>query len=180
MIEIERKYRLLEDTVTQVESLLDAQFKFETEVDQTDSIFLIGKSSFKDFKRGEPVARIRTVDGKSVLTVKRALNKDGDAEEYETEVSSAESARNILTALGGVLVTEVSKHRKTFSASDRALLLLDNVKHLGMFLEIEVMSDEERSDNNPEGLISRLAESLGLSSDDIEPRKYDELISALD
>lgn len=177
MIEIERKFRLTEQQRDEIErTLKDNHGPIET-VRQVDQVYLHGIDSFSDFKRGDPVVRLRTVNDESVLTYKRSINDSGDSVEHELTIGTPETMAAILMEMGYRLVTTVVKNRTIAKVGELAIMC-DSVENAGHFLEIEIMAPDENSLPVAEQQILKTAEEFGLSADDIETRKYDQLVSA--
>ncbi len=108
---------------------------------QSDQVFLKGIDSFKDFKSDMPVIRLRTVNVKTQLTYKRAVNAAGDSLELELMVESCEIMQRILEEMDYRQVTIVIKDRVEMKEGELTLVL-DKVARLGDFLELEVLREE--------------------------------------
>ncbi|HEU5187555.1 MAG TPA: class IV adenylate cyclase [Candidatus Saccharimonadales bacterium] len=176
MIEIERKFRLSPAKAADIKKSLEAKGA-STPIHQIDQVFLQGISSFKDFKPGMPVIRLRTVNGKTQLTYKRAINDAGDTLEHELAVESAEIMQKIIEEMGYTQVTLVDKTRIEVKQGGLTLVL-DKVARLGDFLELEILAEEADSGDAEERILQAAAE-FSLTPSDIEPKKYDQLVSAL-
>ena len=119
------------------------------------------------------IRRIRNL-GKSFLTYKliKDPGRNEEFDEIEVEVSSFEKAREILKRLGFREDVLIRKHRLVYKLND-VTFELSNVENIGSFLDIEVISD---SPDEAKKKIWALAEKLGLTERDVEPRLYTELI----
>lgn len=177
MIEIERKFRLTRGQAANIYEILKSDSSGSEPVRQVDKIFLKGIRSFRDFKPGMPVIRLRSINDKSYLTYKRSINASGDAIEHELRIDSPETMQKIIEEMGYSLVTCVDKERLE-SRRDNLTIALDDVSGLGNFLEIEVMTDES-DQGETEALIFETAAEFGLGRHDIEAKKYDQLVDAL-
>lgn len=176
MIEVERKYRLSNKEFDAVKSkLLKIDYSAKTH-SQIDIVFLRGIDSFKDFLPGMPVVRIRTEDGQSKLTYKKSINEQGDSIEHEVSIGNPSIMQSILEADDYRLATEVTKDRLEIKQGN-ITYALDIVKHLGFFLEIEVITENEESISRAEADIKQVALNFGLTDDAIEMKKYDQLVS---
>lgn len=178
MIEIERKFRLTPDKKAAVEAELQRRYGSITPVHQVDEIFLEGIDSFKTFKQGDPITRLRTEGDTTKFTYKRQINDSGDMLEHELTVDSADVMRAILIAMDYRPVTKVDKIRIEVQTK-LATFALDTVKHLGDFLEIEVMAEDENNLLETDIYIMTAAAELGLTKADIEPKKYDKLMTEI-
>ena len=165
MIEVETKYRLSDKQSIAVK-LKDLGFIGSEPVHQIDKVFLVNSDSFKTFKPGDPVTRIRTVNGVSSMTLKRAINKAGDTIEHEMTVDPGSSAEGFLLEMGYKSVTDVEKVRTEYKRN-----------------EITVAVDEiickEGDEENARTKVMAMASDLQLSESDIVTKKYDQLISEL-
>jgi adenylate cyclase class 2 len=176
MIEVERKFRLGKDAAAgQIRQKLSAYPS--TITDQVDEVFLQGIASFSDFKPGMPVLRLRSSNNTVTMTFKKTINTEGNALELETTLGDSETTTAILNELGFTRVTRVHKTREEFDLEDMKVAL-DTVENLGKFVEIEVLTDESMQ-KQAEKKILETAQSLGLSEQDIETKKYDYLLSHL-
>lgn len=175
MIEVEQKFRIA-DKRSLKKALLKAGYKVSPMVRQTDRIFLLKSDSFKTFKLGDPVMRIRTVNNsKTYLTYKRDVGSSGDRLEHEISVSPAATVETLLLEMGYKLVVEVKKERTEYNR-DAVSVVLDQVKRLGSFAEVEIVC-EEGGETEARLKVMAVAADLGLRTGDIETKKYDQLIS---
>lgn len=177
MIEIERKFRISPKQKTNIENYFKNNGSDLTAIRQIDQVFLLGIGSFDEFKSGMPVMRLRTVNDKTQLTHKRVVNDAGDTLEHELGVESAKIMQEILEEMGYNQVILVDKNRIELKRGELTLVL-DKVSRLGDFLEIEILSDEV-DPSGAEDEILRAAGEFGLTSADVELKKYDQLLSAL-
>jgi adenylate cyclase, class 2 len=177
MIEIERKFRLDPKRQSRIQAALIKAHGSLEPVRQVDEVFLLGMDSFKGFKPGMPVVRLRTQNGVARLAYKRKINEAGDSLEHEVVVESAETMRAILVDIGYKPVTVVAKSRVEVK-EDSVALALDTVEGLGDFLEIEIMAPDDADLSATEQRIMAMASTFGLTSDDLELKKYDELLTA--
>jgi len=178
MIEVERKFRLNKDLQAHIEEDLRANYGATVAVRQVDEVFLQGITSFADFKQGMPVARLRTIGGRTEFAYKRQLNYAGDMMEHEMSLAPAANMRAVLEDMGFHQVTLVDKTR--LEANDgRIARMVDVVVGLpDAFLEVEIIIAEGGDKVEAERQIMEVAAGYGLSEADIEPRKYDQLVVA--
>jgi adenylate cyclase class 2 len=177
MIEIERKFRLSAEQYKAIEVLLQRDYGPLKSIRQVDEVFLQGMDSFRDFRRGMPVLRLRTVNEATQLTYKRGVNDAGDSVEHELEVGSREIMRDILVDMDCRPVVIVDKIRLQTKTSPLALML-DRVTGLGDYLEIEILATDESSLVEAERQIMAKALDFGLTENDVEPNKYDQLLAS--
>ena len=75
------------------------------------------------------------------------------------------------------LPKELAEKVRLEAKIDGTSFMLDSVKGVGDFLEIEVLSQEESSIAEAEKHIMAIAVELELTDKDIELRKYDQLVA---
>jgi adenylate cyclase class 2 len=170
--EVEKKYRVNDDhaAFSIIKSLTQ---KKETEL-QTDIVFLYMSDSFKNFKPGDPVMRIRKSSAGCVLTMKKQVNAESNLE-IETIISDFESMCKILREIGFQEVVSVVKQRSVYQYED-AEICVDVVEGLGYFIEIEIMCSEEEQGAAIQR-INDIAKELSLNEDQVETQKYDFLLT---
>ena len=176
MIEIERKYRLTPAQANAVKKKVQAKGTLYPPIHQVDTIYLKGVRSFMEFTQGMPVVRIRTEDSVSKLTYKRSINKAGDSVEHELSIGNPTEMDQILRAEGYQIVTRVVKDRSEVKSGEYTYAL-DDVKGLGVFLEIEIIGEDDSQVESASATINTIAATLGLDDSMIETKKYDRLMS---
>jgi adenylate cyclase class 2 len=107
---------------------------------------------------------LNTGDTKSILTMKgpAGVGQLKSREELQLTVSDADQLTAILAALGYHPVLSFEKRRETWSL-DNCLIELDELPHLGLFVEIEGPS---------ENAIMSLRTKLNLSNNELVPQSY--------
>jgi len=177
MIEVELKFRLRNKTRL-IDQLIKDGYKAAKALHQVDKVFIVKSNSLKDFKVGDPVTRLRTVNGtKTFLTYKRAIDNHDVRIEHEMEVSPAAQARALLTEMGYKPVATVDKQRVEY-CREEVTITIDEVKSLGSFAEIEIVCQEGKQTAALEK-IKKIAGRFGLEEKDLEPLKYDQLVDQL-
>lgn len=167
MRELEAKFRvdcsLLADVRRRVESL---GFKLVDVVEELDYYY---SHPCRDFAVTDEAVRVRISKGLVELTYKgpRGGGEFKSREEYSVAIGS-ESIKRILELLGFKQVMEVVKRRSYYEGRG-ILVSIDEVRGLGCYVEIEVKDGEEE-------VIKSVAESLGFTPGDYEPRTYLELL----
>ncbi|MEO5927698.1 MAG: class IV adenylate cyclase [Patescibacteria group bacterium] len=131
-VECEAKFRVIE--LSSVERrLVDANFSFNREEDQRDTYFKhptrAGLSSFPTY------LRVRTYGARSSIAMHHKLANFKWAED-ETSVTDGDVVRRIYENLGFDIDVEVHKLRRYFKRGEMEVVL-DDVKGLGTFIEIE-------------------------------------------
>ncbi len=112
--------------------------------------------------------------GRAFLTHKLIADpgRNEEFDELEVEVSDFDTTVEILKRLGYEEDVVVRKRRLVYRLGD-VTFELSEVEGLGGFLDIEVISDDV---GKAKRVIWEVAEKLGLTEKDVEPRLYQELI----
>ncbi len=128
----------------------------------------------RDFVKTDEALRIRDVDGKFTLTYKGPkLDKlTKTREELNVDIQDRKAMEEVLFRLGFRAAAKVEKRRRNYRAGEYRVML-DEVKGIGDFLEIE----KEAQEYEPEELIAFLGE-LGIKEDAVERRSYLEILTS--
>jgi len=164
-MEIEIKFRVnFEEIKRKIESI-DAEFVREEL--QEDVYFSI------PLPKQLRVRKISNLN-EAFLTYKEIKDpgRNEEFDEIEIGVSDPEKAMEILRRLGFKEDVIVRKRRLVYRLED-VTFELSNVEGLGGFLDIEVISDDVKTAKEK---IWNVANALGLSEKDVEPRLYQELL----
>ena len=171
MIEVEVKVRADHSQVRSVLQKLGA-IKIGIE-NQSDSYFA---APHRDFVKTDEALRIRSLDGKAVLTYKGPkLDKVSKTrEELETPVDEATTAK-ILRALGFSEAGMVRKKREVFRAGE-ITVCLDAVEGLGEFLEVEIVAEDGKDLETSRGKLFELLKQFGAGEKDSIRTSYLEMV----
>ena len=168
MFEIERKFRLSAAEAEQLQTKLVSKYGPGEKLTQKDEHFLFKQTSFSQHVTGEPIVRIRKSGDKYYFTYKHTVLESGNRVEYETSISDPASMRAALIAMGWHGVIQIEKVRLHFHASG-VTYDLDDVKRLGHYLEIEIVSEK---DSDAESTLVAIAKDLGIPASRLERRNY--------
>jgi predicted adenylyl cyclase CyaB len=105
--------------------------------------------------------------------VKEKMKQHMASQEFETEVTDGESLEKALFLMGYTVANGLDKTRSTAHFQDYEICL-DDVVHLGSFIEVEKFSEED-----PDIVVEELFKflmTLGVSKEDQVFKKYDTLI----
>jgi adenylate cyclase class 2 len=176
MVEVERKFKIsdLSAITKHVQSVAKLSHKA---LRQVDTIYLQGIDSFADFSPTDPVVRIRQIGDTCQLTYKRRLGENGNMLEHELNISDETAMKSILQELDFRQVTLVEKVRTEYIYED-VVVAIDKVHGLGSYVELEVLAKVHEI-ASAEEKIETVRRLLKLRSTDLEPRKYDQLVSQL-
>jgi adenylate cyclase class 2 len=163
MLEIELKARV--DALGPVRNRLQQlNAEFFGRVHEHDIYY---NAPHRNFARTDEALRVRYAGGKAVVTYKGAKVKNlglKAREELNTGIESGEVFHEILARLGFVKTAEVNKWRENYRYGN-ASIALDEVEHLGTFVEIEVIADTETQAASER--IETIKKELGISGEAI-------------
>ena len=127
--------------------------------------------SFKYRKTNDEFLRIRKENNKYTINYKK--KKDNYTDEYESEISNFSSIQKILNIYGFEEMFCIEKVREKYLYKDEYEISFDNVKDLGLFIEIESKKHLENKDKEYKELLSILDE-LNISLNLITTKRYPE------
>lgn len=176
MREIELKFRVKEINPL-IEKLQSLGCELEEPIFQKDTIYVANLENTESTE-GSLWLRVRKENQKVEMNLKKqSVNKE-ESQEIEFEVSSYEKARAFLETLGYKKWVVVNKKR-SYTKYLQYNLCIDEVEHLGSFIEIELLVEENDAKDYREDLYV-VASKLGLSEDDVIHSHYDTMIAELD
>lgn len=132
----------------------------------------------KDTKR-KMVIRIRKnyTDNKALLTFKGSAPEgitDIAWDDYDTPILNPEKLEKILLNNGYVYVCIIDKIRQSFSFKNYEINI-DNIRDLGLFIEIEKNGEESEVNNIKKDILKTLI-NLGIKKEDLIEKGYVSLI----
>jgi adenylate cyclase class 2 len=170
-VEVKAKLRDREEFVKKLESL---GCKFSSELHQIDHIFIPNGIDFPP-PLNTPVLRLRKQNNIFLFTLKISQTGRQDCIERELEISDGEKMTEILKFIKYKEVSMVDKKRIKTKLDDMEIVI-DEVKELGEFIEVEKMVSNENGSERQEmqrGLVKFL-EKLGVAKEDVLVNgKYD-------
>ena len=115
-----------------------------------------------DFSKTDQVLRIRNTDGNWKLDYKtpRLDNETKSRKEFSLKIEDGKQLRDIFRWMDFKIVGEIEKTRETYHLNDMKINL-DNVTHLGTFIEVEVMGNEQNFEDTKKTIFTFLNE-LGI------------------
>lgn len=156
MIEIEAKFKLSANiTHDKLIAVLESQFVAPISIKhQIDTVFLLPEQVDAPIVPGSKIMRIRDILDPETGELQRSLitlKVEGQAklvsDEYEFAVDDGNMARQMLTALGWQEVVTVDKVRLESKTEDYTICV-DKVAGLGLFIELEVLAEDNANANN--------------------------------
>ncbi|MFD6095432.1 class IV adenylate cyclase [Nocardiopsis flavescens] len=112
-------------------------------------------------KAGFTFARLRTQDGTHIVTAKTPAANAMECAEQETAVADREAMHGVLTALGYVPAVRIVKTRRTGSAGPIGVCV-DEVEAAGVFLELELVVEDDRDGRDAQAGLDAWARGLGV------------------
>lgn len=156
MIEVESKFKVLGD-ITQSDLLAILKDQFITSISskrQIDTVFLLPEQVDTPIAPGSKIMRVRNVLNPETGELQRSLmtlKVEGQAklvsDEYEFAVDDGNTARQMLTALGWQEIVTVDKVRLESKTKDYTICI-DEVAKLGLFIELEVLTEDSADVKN--------------------------------
>lgn len=156
MIEIESKFKLSanitrDKLITALESHLVAPISSKRQI---DTIFLLPEQVDTPIIPGSKIMRVRDILDpetselqQSLITLKIEGQTKLSSDEYEFTIDGGNTARQMLTALGWQEVVTVDKVRLESKTEDYTICV-DEVAGLGLFIELEVLAEDEANADN--------------------------------
>ncbi len=145
-------------------------------IEQDDMVFINYDGSFTEFPAGTNFLRIRKVTGKSAVFTLKQPQKDNGLEkiEYETEIADPDQMREAILLMGYREAVRVHKIRRKTHYKDSEICL-DLITGLGLFIEVEKISENEDANKIQDELFDFLL-TLGIKKEDRVLVGYDVLI----
>lgn len=150
MIEVESKFKISGD-ITQSDLLAILKDQFITSISskhQVDTVFLLPEQVDAPIAPGSKIMRVRDVLNpktgelqQSLMTLKVEGQAKLVSDEYEFAVDDGNAARQMLTALGWQEIVTVDKVRLESKTEDYTICI-DEVAKLGLFIELEVLTED--------------------------------------
>lgn len=176
MQEIEIKFRL--HNKEKLISLLESLHVYCCEpIHQKDIIFVpnLDDTSNGD---GKVFIRIRQRDNRAIITMKKQSKTIIQNKEIEFEIGDVIQAQDFLETIGWKEWVTVEKVRMEAKYQEFNICI-DEVKHLGSFVEIEILSDVENQTAYYEKKILSIAQKLGIPIENRVNDYYDSMIAKL-
>ena len=173
MIEVESKFKLAPDiTRDNLIAILKSQFIAPISVKhQIDTVFLLPKQVDTPIVPGSKIMRVRDVLNpetgelrRSLMTLKVEGQTKLASDEYEFTVDDGNAARQMLTALGWQEVVTVDKIRLE-SKTEKYTICIDEVAGLGLFIELEVLTEDSADVKNIQQQMCNFLKNLDIDGE---------------
>jgi len=177
MNEIELKFRTNE--LSKIQSkLVDLGCTLSEELNQKDTVFVTSLDKTAN-EEGNMFVRIREENSKVEITLKKQSSKIMQSKEIEFIVSDYDKAYDFLETLG--LIKWVTVEKKRITTKYKGFnICMDEVKRLGQFIEIEIITTENDKTDYYKKEILKISEELGIDSSNIVNDFYDSMIRRLE
>ncbi len=143
--EIEIKYPVSKLVFAKVKKTLAKIATVEKESHEIDTYYNAPHRDFLAPKYAYEYLRLRHKNGKCILNYKHLYPEDKrektHSDEYETALEKHDQIQHILTSLNFKEYLVVDKKRITFDYKGELEIAMDEVKGLGLFIEIETKKD---------------------------------------
>jgi len=127
-------------------------------------------------KLGVAFARLRTQGGRHLFTLKRPTDNELACLEFETEVADRDQMHEAIQHMGFYPTVRIVKTRRSARLGELSLCL-DDVEHIGTFLEIEKVIAPGQSGEAVQAELHAFALSLGVELERTTDT-YDSLVRA--
>jgi adenylate cyclase class 2 len=174
--EVEVKYRV-RDIGTLLAALRMRGIELGAPFRQDNQAYAPDGWVYGDDRRGVSFARLRTVDGRHVFTLKRPAENALWCEEHETAAADRDQMHRAVVAMGFRPTVRIVKMRRTGSLGD-LVLCVDELDGLGVFLEVERMVPDGVPGEAVQTGLSRFVASLGIDAEQTG-QTYDVLVRGL-
>ena len=170
MIEVESKFKISSD-ITRNELLAILKDQLITPISsrrQIDTVFLLPEQVDVPIVPGSKIMRVRDVLNpetgelqRSLMTLKVEGQTKLASNEYEFVVDDGNTARQMLTALGWQEIVTVDKVRLESKTEDYTICI-DEVAGLGLFIELEVLTEDSADVKNIQQQMCNFLKNLNI------------------
>ena len=170
MIEIESKFKVSsnitrDELLTILKDQLIAQISSKRQI---DTVFLLPEQVDAPIVPGSKIMRVRDVLNpetgelrRSLMTLKVEEQTKLASDEYEFAIDDGNAARQMLTALGWQEIVTVDKIRLESKTEDYTICI-DEVAGLGLFIELEVLTEDSADVKNIQQQMYNFLKSLNI------------------
>ena len=163
--EIEIKLKVAEKEYNRILNLIKNHSINKANVNQIDTYYKLVDKNFN-----QEWLRIRNENGKYIFNYKKKID-NSHYEKYDVLIDNANNLNKILSSLGIEKIGEINKNRIIYIYKNKYELSFDNVKDIGMFIEIEFINKSEDFDKDFCDLLNIMS-YLKIDLNMVESRKY--------
>ena len=175
MHEVEVKFQV-HDPATLCAALSARGIELGPPVRQDDQAYAPSGWSYGDDRRGVPFARLRTVDGQHLFTLKRPAENVLSCEEHETAIADRDQMHHAIMAMGFRPTVRILKVRRTARVGD-LVLCVDELDGVGVFVEVERLIPDGVPGEAVQAELARFVASLDVEAER-SVQTYDSLVRA--
>jgi adenylate cyclase class 2 len=161
--EVEVKFRV-QDLAELCAALSARGIELGPAVRQDDQAYAPNNWSYGDDRRRVPFARLRTVDGQHLFTLKRPAENVLSCEEYETAVADRDQMNQAIMAMGFWPTVPILKVRRTATVGD-LVLCVDELDGVGVFVEVERLVPDDVPGEVVQAELADFVASLDIESE---------------
>ncbi len=173
MIEVESKFKVLsgitrDELLAILKNQLIAQISSKRQI---DTVFLLSEQVDAPIIPGSKIMRVRDVLNpetgelqRSLMTLKVEGQTKLVPDEYEFAVDDGNVARQMLTALGWQEIVTVDKVRLESKTEDYTICI-DEVAGLGLFIELEVLTEDSADVKNIQQQMCNFLKNLDIDGE---------------
>lgn len=160
--EIEIKLKVDRSEYERILNLLKNTAKYKNTVKQIDTYF-----SLKDKNSW---LRTRNENGKCIFNLKKKIN-NSHYEKYDVIIDNLSNLNKILQELNIKELGTINKERTIYVYKNKYEFSFDNVENIGLFIEIEIINQNENYEKDTYDLLNLMKE-LKIDLNMIDGRKY--------
>ena len=173
MIEVESKFKISggitrDELITILKDQLIAQISSKRQI---DTVFLLPEQVDAPITPGSKIMRVRNVLNpetgelqRSLMTLKVEGQTKLVSNEYEFAVDDGNAARQMLAALGWQKTVTVDKIRLESKTEDYTICI-DEVVGLGLFIELEVLTEDSADVKNIQQQMRNFLKNLNIDGE---------------
>jgi adenylate cyclase class 2 len=144
-VEVECKFFSSEEASEKILTNVSRVGKQVSSSEQVDEYFNSPSEDYMKAKKPFKWLSLRKRSGKVILNYKHFFPETAEnfthCEEFETKVDDFEKFKGFLLEVGFKSLVVVEKSRKTFVVNEEFEIAFDNIKELGLFIEVEALKD---------------------------------------
>ena len=163
--EIEIKLKVDEKEYNRILNLIKNHSINKANVNQIDIYYKLLNRNFN-----QEWLRLRNEFGKYIFNYKKKID-NSHYEKYDVLIDNANNLNKILSSLGIEKIGEINKNRVIYIYKDKYEFSFDNVKDIGIFIEIELISKSEDFEKDICDLLNIMS-YLKIDLNMVESKKY--------
>jgi len=126
--------------------------------------------TYYTLKNNDEWLRIRCENGKYIFNYKKKID-NSYYEKYDVLIDNINNLDKILSALGAYKIGTIDKQRISYIYKDKYVFSFDDVKDIGMFIEIELIKKSNNFEKDLCDLLN-IMEDLKIDLNMVERKKY--------